>query len=403
MSVDRVGTVGPCPESPRRDDSKRFVRFRSSVMAHALSPVIVAAFAPAALALSPPGVAPLTSATLPAERLPAEPPRLAGDFTETDHPRPEPDALRPEPDASRRAPVVGPSTRALDQRSILEDLVHLVPAGPLAAPYESLFAPAPAPLVVRRYHGLERLFFERLSDVYKTAWQDQERLWIDRTSDPLSAILDRNDRFWAAKVDLASGGRWWERSVLESRTPETGGAPRDPELVDVGEEVEVLRLGDIALTNEFKLEAGGLDVFLGPRRLVGKEAAVSWSSRAGSDGRPGAGEPAESGASDATLDLERVLSGTCRAWRAGSGRVRVRPQGNVLATDCWAIDCRPNLTFAAPRGECSSLIQSAELDLDVTYHPQEVAACWRLLIVGASLSPGNRSAQLYVGTELLGW
>ncbi len=300
-------------------------------------------------------------------------------------------------------PGVAPvTTGALEQRSLLVDLPSLVPCVPWPSAYRSLIeTPAPR-LVVHRYHGPERLVFDRLEGILRQACLESIRARIDRTSEPLPEIVARVDRFCEGKADQAAGGCWWERTFDESLVPESGGAPRGALVVDVGAETDFLTLGGATLTNEGRLRWGKLDIFFGPTPPIVLDGSGMLAHRQeiapllATSGRSDASQ-------DATCDLERVLSGTSRAWRSGVGRVSARLEGNVLATDCWAIDCRPSINFSLPRGGLYTVVQCAELDLDITYQPREVAARWRVLCGSIAVNPASRSAQVLIGTEVIGF
>jgi len=301
------------------------------------------------------------------------------------------------------APEVAPvASGALEQRSLLVDLPSLVPSAPWPSAYRCFIEPLPPRLIVRRYHGPERLIFDRLEGILRQACLDSIRARIDRTSEPLPGIVSRVDRFYEGKADQAAGGRWWERTFDESLMPESGGAARGAVVVDVGQETDFLNLGGATLTNEGKLRWGKLDIFFGPTPPIVLDGSGTLALR--QDIAPLLVPPGKSdGSQDATCDLERVLSGTPRAWRTGFGRVSARLEGNVLATDCWAIDCRPSINFSLPHGELYTIVQCAELDLDITYQPKEVAARWRVVFASMAVNPASKSAQILVGTEVIGF
>jgi hypothetical protein len=353
--------------------------------------VLLAAARPA-LGAGPPAVAPIASAVAGVATVP----RLPGDFTSTAPGQPEAQAHSPPP-----ASVSGRAV-TIEHRSLLEDPARLLALAPWPAPYRSLVLPATPRLVVRKYHGPERCILDRLDGLYRAACMQAINARVDRTSESLPQIEGRLMHFYEAKGDRDAGGRWWERSIFDSFTPEAGGAPRGAFILDVGEETEFLTLGDASLTNEGKLHWGKLELFFGPTPPVSLDSSAAWVT-----GRPLSSSLVsradDRDPEDATLELEQVLSGTSCAWRAGVGRVRAPAHGNILTTDEWVIDCRPSLNFSLPRGSIASVIQCAELDFDVRYQPREATASWRVIFGSVTCSPADRSVQFVVGTEIVGW
>lgn len=366
---------------------------RSVVSGHAPVALLVFALAPVALGAGPGAVAPIATAV---GADPVTIPRLPGDFTSTAPARPEAEAHAP-PSASPRDPAA-----TIEHRSLLEDPARLAALAPWPAPYRSLVYPVAPWLVIRKYHGPERLAFDRLEGFYRASCVNAIKARIERTSESLPQVEERLQRFYEAKGDLEAGGRWWERSLLDSRTPESGGAPRGALVLDVGVETEFLKIGDASFTNEGKLHWGKLDLFFGPTPPVSLDGsgARATSREAPSSLVPTGDDPDPS---DATIELERVLSGTACAWHAGTGRVRAVAHGNILTADGWAIDCRPSLNFSLPHGAFYCVVQCAEVDFDVRFQPRAVAASWRVLFASLAVSPGDRSLQLVFGTEIVGW
>lgn len=102
------------------------------------------------------------------------------------------------------------------------------------------------------YRGVQGFIVRRLQSRYRSLWRGQIDLWYDETA---MSDAERNaaltEMGWAF-ADLKTG-RWWERSWLESRLPEKGGAPAKPWVHTEGEALELFRVGRVRLTNELKL------------------------------------------------------------------------------------------------------------------------------------------------------
>lgn len=107
------------------------------------------------------------------------------------------------------------------------------------------------------YRGIQGFVVRRLQSRYRSLWRGQIDLWYDETA---MSDAERNAALtelgWAF-ADLRTG-RWWERSWLDSRRPEKGGAPARPWVHTEGEALEVFRLGRVRLTNELKLRVDRL-------------------------------------------------------------------------------------------------------------------------------------------------
>jgi hypothetical protein len=109
----------------------------------------------------------------------------------------------------------------------------------------------PGSLIIRRegFHGfvtrkvqqrLRAMWLDSLNDLYRAGTLDDAGL--------RDAMRDMGN----ALADESSGGRWWDRTWWELMPEAKGGAPDKPIVYTVGERLEILRLGPIALTNDFK-------------------------------------------------------------------------------------------------------------------------------------------------------
>lgn len=160
-------------------------------------------------------------------------------------PKPETDDLGSDP----RRPVNPevdvrlelPSFRWLPRVDNGSDFLHQV----------SLTRLPPGSLMVR-YEGIEGL-------VVRKAYGRLKRLWRDSINDAFDAeMLDDHglhaayDDMYERLSDFNAGGRWWERSWLDSLTPERGGAPATPFVHQIGERIELFQLGPLSVTNDLR-------------------------------------------------------------------------------------------------------------------------------------------------------
>jgi hypothetical protein len=205
-------------------------------------------------------------------------------------------------------------------------------------------------------------------------------------------------------------------------------------IVEVGHDLEIVRFGEVALTNTGKLACGRLSLYLDDdhiyqsieRRtrealftpskaksdasqsrsaLVDKEKATSpqktlVGEQAGVDLSMGLFED------DAILDLERVLSGTSRERiRDRSGRFQT-PRGNVLTGTWWNLSLRPNLQLRLPDStSClESSIANAELVLDIGLFPGETRQLWGVLSLKVCTSPRDKDlVTASIDLEIIRW
>lgn len=318
--------------------------------------------------------------------------------------------------ASDETPETGRVVPSFEHRSILLDLSQLRPPpsfdddalvneiapeadspGSLSYTYEGLYS-----IVVRRAVGYYRRLF---SDQLKARW--------DESNDSIFTIQNRLELMGAAEADLQSGGRWWERTWRQSLTPQSGGAPPH-RVLQIGKELEIFRLGEVALTNEGKLKVGNLSLYLDDDRIYERieqrtREALFTAGRARADAnlsrvvstdkeraeRPvrALGDEAKVDVSvglledDAALDLERVLAGTTRARTRRGGQFQT-PRGNVLTGDGWNMSFRPNVSLKLPDGGAGvfSAISRAEAVVDLRLYPGETRQLFGILTFRASTS-----------------
>jgi hypothetical protein len=134
-----------------------------------------------------------------------------------------------------------PAYRWLPRRVHRADFMHQV----------SLTRLPPGSLVVR-YEGIEGYLVRKTQSRMKSLWRESIKdAWE-------AGILDDQrydsaiEHMYESLSDFRAGGRWWERSWLDSLTPERGGAPATPFVQKIGERIDVFSLGPVRFTNDFK-------------------------------------------------------------------------------------------------------------------------------------------------------
>lgn len=119
-------------------------------------------------------------------------------------------------------------------------------------PLVSLTRLPPGALVIR-YAGLQAVVVRRLQGRLRDRWHASlHDAWAAGvlSDERYEAALER---MFDALVDHRAGGRWWERSWLDSLPASRGGAP-DPPLEHVVGERVALRLGPLILTSDLRLQ-----------------------------------------------------------------------------------------------------------------------------------------------------
>ncbi|MGE0710337.1 MAG: hypothetical protein AB7N76_26385 [Planctomycetota bacterium] len=116
-----------------------------------------------------------------------------------------------------------------------------------------------------RYRGLQGFVVKRLTSRYRKLFTSQ----IGRLAPYLTdaELRARYQEMGDAIADMEAGGRWWERAWYYSLSPEAGGAP-PPTIEEVGERVEVLRLGPLTVTNDLRARLHLLELGVGSGCVV---------------------------------------------------------------------------------------------------------------------------------------
>lgn len=132
------------------------------------------------------------------------------------------------------------------------------------------------------YRGFYRPLMHHAHRRFRKFWDKGNRERLEyMTTGEARALRQEQQNAW---VDMESG-RWWERRWFESLTPEKGGAPAEPYVQVVGQDVE-LRFGPLTVSNtlKFKLDYFAMlqfdtdpDQKLDPDQLPTKSRASNFS------------------------------------------------------------------------------------------------------------------------------
>lgn len=114
-----------------------------------------------------------------------------------------------------------------------------------------------------RYRGLQGFIVRRMRRLYYKRFRNSLRDQIDAGGLDHFQIAARYRAMGEAEADLARGGRWWERTWLDSLTAERGGAPAEPVVTEIGERTTVLSLGPLSISNDFRARLDGTYFGLG--------------------------------------------------------------------------------------------------------------------------------------------
>ncbi|MCO5171974.1 MAG: hypothetical protein M9894_37220 [Planctomycetes bacterium] len=160
------------------------------------------------------------------------------------------DAPRPTVERRGDAPATPAPAEPIDVTLRLPRLRWV--SGADLLPQVSLTRLPPGALVIR-YAGLQAVVVRRVQGHLRDRWHASLRdAWAAGvlSDERYEAALER---MFDALADHRAGGRWWERSWLDSLPASRGGAP-DPPLEHVVGERVALRLGPLILTSDLRLQ-----------------------------------------------------------------------------------------------------------------------------------------------------
>lgn len=117
----------------------------------------------------------------------------------------------------------------------------------------------PGSLMIR-YEGVEGVIVRKLERRMRKLWRDsiQDAYKAEMIDDVTyrAAFTDMYERM----ADFQAGGRWWERSWMDSLVPERGGAPARPYTETIGQRLEVFKLGPLSFTNDLRAHVDSFTV-----------------------------------------------------------------------------------------------------------------------------------------------
>lgn len=330
--------------------------------------------------------------------------------------------------------------RPLEHRSILLDLgsLRLSDESAGASLLNEIAPETEAPgSVVRAYHGIQAILVRRALGYYHELLSEDTRTLWDRSQLGISAFQDRCWGVAALEGDLNAGGRWWERTWRQSLLPEKGGARSGTRVEEVGREIELVRLGEVALTTEGKVRVGRLSVYVDDDRVYERvrsplESLATPQSRARSDAHlarspgasPSAGDPsgkdrprlpADDGhvdlgiglEDDADVELEQALRGSLRARVlariAGPSR-GTTPRGNLWTGDGWNVSVRPTLQLRIPQlSALEGTVGQAAVQVDVGLYPNDLREPWAIVTLRVKGNPRAREVVASLDFEVVRW
>lgn len=197
-----------------------------------------------------------------------------------------------------------------------------------------------------RYKGFHEVLVRNVRRHMKKLWREYLRdAWEAEAMDFDQRVAEYT-KMYEAMTDLDAGGRWWERSWMDSLMPEHGGAPFRPLVQDIGQTTEFLDLGPLALTTDARVHVSGfaalrLDPDVGQIhrdfddvRLAREHAHLKRDDKDDPDELP-AIIPSSRDASDPLEPLVRItLEPPDPGLSRGYWRLRFRPQASFhLSTD----------------------------------------------------------------------
>ena len=103
-----------------------------------------------------------------------------------------------------------------------------------------------------RYEGMEGYVVRKAQSRLRQMWRETLRdAWKEGVIDD-SRYAYKLGEMQECLSDFRNGGRWWERSWLDSLTPERGGAPEERFIHTVGERIDMFSIGPLTFQNDLK-------------------------------------------------------------------------------------------------------------------------------------------------------
>jgi hypothetical protein len=118
----------------------------------------------------------------------------------------------------------------------------------------------PVGSLIVSYEGIEGYIVKKVQSRLRNQWRTSLRDAYEEGAISTDRYISRLQHMGEVLGDFRAGGRWWERSWLDSLTPERGGAPARPYEHTIGERLDVIKLGPIAFTNDLRARVDRLTI-----------------------------------------------------------------------------------------------------------------------------------------------
>lgn len=257
----------------------------------------------------------------------------------------------------------------------------------------------PVGSLVVRYEGIEGYIIKKVQSRLRNQWRTTLRDAYEEGGIDLDRYVSRVKHMNEVLTDFRAGGRWWERSWLDSFPPEKGGAPAVPYEEVIGRRLEVFRLGPLSFTNEL-------------RARLDKTTILSFDPDGGQIYRDI--EVAHLAREDARLERadtpdELPLLGVPESRPAGTEEPVVRltldPPTSKLLPSWWKIRFRPGMIVGVSKGfDPINMLREVSLDVSVELYLGAKAQTKFMEIQGnITYDPDDNLTSLSFQVELVTW
>ncbi len=252
--------------------------------------------------------------------------------------------------------------------------------------------------LLMRYEGIEGVIVRKLNGRLRKLWRESLRDAYDAEMIDDTTFRAASDDMYERLADFNAGGRWWERSWLDSLPPEKGGAPALPFVHRVGERLEVFSLGPLSFTNDLRAH---LDSFT----VLSVDPDGGQIYRDHDVGRL-AREHAHLKRDDEDDQDELPAIGIKRSSAHGTSeplvRIVLEPPDPGLMPGYWRLRFRPQAAFRLT-GDPSQMVK--EVSLRVTLELFLGAQRTKFMEIDALVEyePDDRSAALGIEVALITW
>lgn len=161
-----------------------------------------------------------------------------------------------EPRVEDVVPDTPPQSTGLDFRGLDVKLelptYRCLPPGRQDFVHQVSLTRLPVGSLIVRYEGLEGLVMRKLQGRLRAEWRNSLRRAYDGEVLDYDGYLDGLQQMGESIGDMRSGGRWWERSWMDSLPAHRGGAPAERYVHTYGETLEIFSLGPLSFTNDLR-------------------------------------------------------------------------------------------------------------------------------------------------------